>query len=161
MDLNFFVSTLLSGGLLAAIGAIIVNRRQARKIDVESDDIVAKRPAEIDSVIVTGAEKTVLIMERANDTLVGQLARQKTEADERAANLSAQNGALRARVDQLEAENAELHEENRRLRAYGERMTALLETYRQRLDTAEQALVVAREEYAVLEAEVASFRERP
>lgn len=125
---TLIVTALLSGGLFAAIAALITGRATARKTHTEGKAIEAKLPAEVDSVVVQGAEAAVLTMQAALNSATGRIAqleadrasdrkviaelerkveqyRRKVEAAERALAQAREAGAaLRTELEQFVAE---------------------------------------------------------
>lgn len=73
------VTVLLSGGLGAGVASLITSRALARKTTSETNAIDAKLPAEVDSVVVQGAESAVLTMKAALDSATGRIAQLETE----------------------------------------------------------------------------------
>lgn len=73
------VTGLLSGSLFAALGALVTGRAMARKTHSEGRAIDAKLPAEVDSVVVQGAEAAVLTMQAALNSATGRITQLEAE----------------------------------------------------------------------------------
>jgi hypothetical protein len=86
------VTVILSGGLGAGLASLITSRAMARKTKSETNAIDAKLPAEVDSVVVQGAEQAVLTMDAALKS-----------AQARISQLEAERAGDRARITELEA----------------------------------------------------------
>jgi len=102
-----------------ATGAWITGRATAHKTNTEARGIEAKLPAEVDSVVVQGAEAAVLAMQNALDAVNKERARD------------------RARIEQLEAER---EADRKRIAA----LESQVSQFRKQLETAEEHLTVAR-----------------
>lgn len=103
--LELLVTALLSGSIFAAIATLIVSRSTARKNHADAKAVDAKLPAEVDSVIVQGAESAVLTMKAALDSATGRIAQLETEREEdrkRIAELEAKVRRLEAKVSTAE-----------------------------------------------------------
>lgn len=99
------VTTLLAGGLGTGIGALVTGRANARKTTTEAKAIDAKLPAEVDSVVVQGAEAAVLTMRSALESATNRIAQleQEREGDrKRIAELEAKVEDLRRKVETAE-----------------------------------------------------------
>lgn len=94
------VVALLGGGIVGAIGSLIVGRATARKTIAEAQAIDRRLPAEVDSVVVQGAEAAVLTMERALESATGRIRQLEQERD-----------ADRARIRELEAKVERLQQQ--------------------------------------------------
>lgn len=103
--LKLIVTGLLSGGAFAAVAAIITSRSAAKKGAAEVGAINAKLPAEVDSVVVQGAESAVLVMQAALDSAtkrIAQLERERESDRERIRELEAKVTQLEAKVQRAE-----------------------------------------------------------
>lgn len=115
------VIALLGGGLLGGLASFIVGRATARKTNSEAAAVDAKLPAEVDSVVVQGAETAVLTMKQALDSATARIAQLEGEREadrKRIADLEAKVQRLQGKVDaagrSLQAarrEGAELRDE--------------------------------------------------
>lgn len=98
--------SLLFGAAAGALATVVTGRSTARKTDTETRTMDAKLPAEVDSVVVQGAEQAVITMakalESANQRIEELVAARVQDALERAAD-RAEMVRLQARVDELEA----------------------------------------------------------
>lgn len=103
--LELVITALLSGSIFAAIATLVVSRSTARKNDADAKAVDAKLPAEVDSVVVQGAELAVLTMKTALDSATNRIAQLETERDEdrrRIAELEAKVRRLEAKVTTAE-----------------------------------------------------------
>ena len=113
------VTGLLSGGIFGAIGALISSRAVSRKTNAEAQGLAAKLPAEVDSVVVQGAEAAVLTMKAALDSATGRIAQLEAERDadrQRIADLEAKVKRLEGKVNAAERALASAREEGAALR---------------------------------------------
>lgn len=105
MELNALVPLLLGGGLLGALATLLTSRAVAGKTRAEAAGVAAKTPAEVDSIVVQGAEAAVLTMRSALESATARIA--ELEADrardrQRIADLESRLDELRAKVDRAE-----------------------------------------------------------
>lgn len=99
------VTALLTGGLGTGVGALIAGRANAAKTVTEAKALDAKLPAEVDSVVVQGAEAAVLTMRNALESATNRIQQleHEREADRRRiAELEAKVEDLRAKVEAAE-----------------------------------------------------------
>jgi hypothetical protein len=75
------IPILLGGGFLTSIAIFLLNRRKAGQIESEERRAQARLPAELNDLVVQGAERTMTIMQSANDRLVAEIARKNTDLD--------------------------------------------------------------------------------
>lgn len=92
------VVALLGGGLVGGVAALITGRAMARKTASETRALDAKLPAEVDSVVVQGAEAAVLTMKSALDSATARI----TQLEEERAEDRKRIGELEAKVRRLE-----------------------------------------------------------
>lgn len=97
------VQVILGGGLATALGTIIVSRRQARHIAGEEARAQALLPAEVDSMIVQGAEHTVTLMQAANERLVAELQRKSEDLAYKDNEIMGQRSTIAAQADEIVA----------------------------------------------------------
>lgn len=105
-ELGALVPLLLGGGLLGAIATLITSRALAGKTRAEAAGVAAKTPAEVDSIVVQGAEAAVLTMRAALDSAVAritQLEAERTADRARMAGLESRLADAEAKVDAAEA----------------------------------------------------------
>jgi septal ring factor EnvC (AmiA/AmiB activator) len=103
--LTLVVTVVLSGGLAGGAASLITGRAMARKTTAEAKSLAAKLPAEVDSVVVQGAEQAVLTMSRALEsatTRIGQLEQERADDAERIKKLERDLEALRRKVGTAE-----------------------------------------------------------
>lgn len=111
--LTLIVSGVLGGGLFTGVAALINGRSLARKTDTETEGLAAKLPAEVDSVVVQGAETAVLTMRSALES-----------AQNRITELEQDRSSDRKRIAELEQKVATLEGKFRRAEeALGEART--------------------------------------
>lgn len=113
------VTGILSGGLIGAIASLIVGRATARKTNAEAKALDRKLPAEVDSVVVQGAEAAVLTMERALASAQGRIAQleREREADrQRITELEAKVTRLQGKVESAERHLSDARREGAELR---------------------------------------------
>lgn len=91
------VTVLLSGGIFGAVATLLTSRANARKTNVETDKAKATLPAEVDSVVVQGAEAAVLTMKQALDSAQDRI----TQLEKERENDRHRIGALERKVDEL------------------------------------------------------------
>ena len=99
------VTVVLSGGLGAGAASLITSRAMARKTKSETNAIDAKLPAEIDSVVVQGAEQAVLTMDAALKSAqarISQLEEERAGDRARITELEAKVDRLQGKVEQAE-----------------------------------------------------------
>lgn len=99
------VTALLAGGLGTGVGALITGRATARKTVSEAKAVDAKLPAEVDSVVVQGAEAAVLTMKAALESATSRIATLESERAqdrERIADLERKVDQLRRKVETAE-----------------------------------------------------------
>lgn len=124
------VSSLLSGGLFAAVASFVTGRSLARKTAAETKGINARLPAEVDSVVVAGAETAVLTMQRALESAVGRIADLELERDHDRELIEKQRGdieRLRGEVRELRTKAAHAERAAAAARKAGEELGARLE----------------------------------
>lgn len=95
--ITIVVTGLLSGGMGAGVATLIKARAEARGSDATTTSTLTKLPAEVDSVVVQGAEAAVLTMRAALES-----------ASQRIGELEQDRRDDRARIDQLERKVEEL-----------------------------------------------------
>lgn len=117
------------GAIAAAAVALISGRATAHKTGAETRGLEAKLPAEVDSVVVQGAEAAVLTMDKALK-------------------------AAQARIDDLEAARQRDAEERARDRKRMAELEAQVDDLRTKVDHAESALKAARQAGEALTAEL-------
>lgn len=93
------VTGILSGGIGAGIATLIKARSEARNLDASARAVEAKLPAEVDSVVVQGAEAAVLTMRSALESATARIA----ELEEDRAEDRARIAELEQKVRELEA----------------------------------------------------------
>lgn len=99
------VTVVLSGGLGAGAASLITSRAMARKTKSETNAIDAKLPAEVDSVVVQGAEQAVLTMDAALKSAqarISQLEQERAGDRARITELEAKVDRLQGKVEQAE-----------------------------------------------------------
>ena len=99
------VTGLFTGGIGTGIGALIVGRATARKTTSEARQLDAKLPAEVDSVVVQGAEAAVLTMRSALESAtnrIAQLEQERAGDRQRIADLEGKVEQLRRKVEAAE-----------------------------------------------------------
>jgi hypothetical protein len=101
-DVSNLVSFMLSGGFVAALGTLILGRAKARAIGTQEERSNALLPAELGSATITGAEKSIAIMQGINDRLVVEVARKDDE-------IAALRAELTSSGHRLAEARAELH----------------------------------------------------
>lgn len=114
------VTGLLAGGLGTGLGALITGRALARKTHSEARAVDAKLPAEVDSVVVQGAEAAVLTMKAALDSATSRIATLEKERDSdrrRILELESKVEALRSMVETAEKALGEARAAGAALRA--------------------------------------------
>lgn len=97
------VTAALGGGTLTGLAALIQARAAARKLRSEQEVLGTKVPVEVDNVIVSGAERAVLTMERALEAAerrIGELERRERDAEETIDALRRELRELRTEVDE-------------------------------------------------------------
>ena len=100
------ITVVLSGSIFSAVAAVIASRATARKTNAEAKAVDAKLPAEVDSVVVQGAESAVLLMRSALESAqarIGQLEQEREADRKRIAELEAKVAGLEAKVHRAEA----------------------------------------------------------
>lgn len=100
------ITVILSGSVFGAVAALITSKATARKTHSEAKALDAKLPAEVDSVVVQGAESAVLLMRSALESAQARISQleQEREADrKRIAELEAKVAGLEAKVQRAEA----------------------------------------------------------
>lgn len=106
--------------VVTGIGALIVGRATARKTTSEARQLDAKLPAEVDSVVVQGAEAAVLTMRSALESATARIREleEDREADRRRiGELEAKVEELRAKVEVAEAALGDARKAGTELRA--------------------------------------------
>lgn len=126
MTLESLIPVLLSGGLFAAIATLVTSRALAGKTKAEAAGVAAKTPAEVDSIVVQGAEAAVLTMRSALESATARIA--SLEADraadrQRIAELEERLDELRLKVDRADEALSEA-------RAAGQALREELATFR-------------------------------
>ena len=79
--LTLIVTGLLGGGLVGGVASLITGHALARKTNVEAKGLDAKLPAEIDSVVVQGAESAVLTMRSALESATARIKELETDRE--------------------------------------------------------------------------------
>lgn len=143
-QIQAIVIAILTGGAIAGVGTVIKSRREAKKIGVEAKAIEDKLPAELESLIVTNAEGTVVMMHAVNEHLVAELARRDAEYKAEIERRDALDVKKDAHIANLEAQLNDLRH------ALSEANT-LSHNLLVQLDTVHQ-------QYARLEAEMQNYR---
>lgn len=113
------VTGLLSGGVFAAVGALITSKATARKTSAEAESLAAKLPAEVDSVVVQGAEQAVLTMKAALESATSRIAQLEEEREgdrKRIAELEAKVKRLEGKVTAAERALGDARSEGAALR---------------------------------------------
>lgn len=113
------VVALLGGGLVGGVASLITGRAVARKTTSEARAVDAKLPAEVDSVVVQGAEAAVLTMRSALDSATARIAQLEQEREQdrkRIADLEAKVERLQRKVDSAERSLMEARQEGAELR---------------------------------------------
>lgn len=105
MELGTLVPLILGGGFLGAVATLVTSRAVAGKTRAEAAGVAAKTPAEVDSIVVQGAEAAVLTMRAALESATARIA--ELEADrardrQRIADLESRLDELRAKVERAE-----------------------------------------------------------
>ena len=114
------VTVVLSGGLGAGAASLITSRAMARKTKSETNAIDAKLPAEVDSVVVQGAEQAVLTMDAALKSAqarISQLEQERAGDRARITELEAKVDRLQGKVEQAERAVRAARTEGAELRA--------------------------------------------
>lgn len=114
------VTVVLSGGLGAGVASLITSRAMARKTKSETNAIDAKLPAEVDSVVVQGAEHAVLTMDAALKSAqarISQLEQERAGDRARITELEAKVDRLQGKVEQAERAVRAARTEGAELRA--------------------------------------------
>jgi len=91
------VSILLALGGGLGIGTLVTSRSVARKTTAEGNSIDAKLPAEVDSIVVQGAEAAVLTMQAALTSATARIVQLEASAAEDARRIR----ELETRLDEL------------------------------------------------------------
>lgn len=107
------ITGVLGGGLVQGIATLISSRSTAKKLSTERKSIDAKLPAEVDSVIVTGAEQAVLSMSKAleaADRRIAELERREKAAERTIEQLRRDVADLRRRLDECNDRAIQLSE---------------------------------------------------
>lgn len=104
--LTLIVTGLLGGGLVGGVASLITGHALARKTNSEAKGLDAKLPAEIDSVVVQGAESAVLTMRSALESATARIKELETNRE----NDRKRIGELELKVEELrgKVEAAEL-----------------------------------------------------
>lgn len=113
------VTGLMGGGLIRGVAELINGRSLARKTDTEAHTLAAKLPAEIDSVVVQGAESAVLTMKSALESAerrIGDLEADRANDRKRIAELEEKVKDLEAKVQRAEAALGEARDAGANLR---------------------------------------------
>lgn len=143
-DIVTIVGYVTTGGVGTAIGTWVSGRAAAHRIKQEADAAQAKLPGEIGNIAILGAEKTILLMQGANETLQIEMARKDREI--------VRMEALLSRKDEQIASTARAFE-------------ALREDYNSVREQVSELFIKLRDadtRYAALQAEFAAIRaERP
>jgi nucleotide-binding universal stress UspA family protein len=109
----------LGGGLAGGIGSLLTGRALVRKAASEAKAIDAKLPAEVDSVVVAGAEAAVLVMDKALTSATLRIAQLEEEAEahrQRIRDLELKVGDLEVKATKAETAAREAREQGRELR---------------------------------------------
>jgi Na+/phosphate symporter len=99
------ITGLCGGGLVNAIASLINGRSTARKTNTEASSLAAKLPAEVDSVVVQGAEAAVLTMRSALESATRRISELEADRESdrrRIKDLEAKVDQLREKVDKAE-----------------------------------------------------------
>lgn len=102
---ELIVTGLLSGSIFAAVATLIASKATARKTNAEAKGLAAKLPAEVDSVVVQGAESAVLTMKAALESAterIAQLEHERESDRKRIAELEGKVNELRRKVERAE-----------------------------------------------------------
>jgi Na+/phosphate symporter len=107
----------LVGAVAGALTTAMTGRSTARKSDVESEGIAAKLPAEVDSVVVQGAEQAVITMAKAleaanqqNAQLLEENERQRVGRIEDRQRIEALEAKVRELLSQVDRAESALHQ---------------------------------------------------
>lgn len=114
------VTTLLGGGIGTGVGALWSGRAVARKTTSEAKALDARVPAEVDSVVVQGAESAVLVMQKALESAQSRIVILEQERDRdraRIAELERKVEELRDKVSLAEDALGEARRAGQELRA--------------------------------------------
>jgi peptidoglycan hydrolase CwlO-like protein len=117
------VTVVLSGGLGAGAASLITSRAMARKTKSETNAIDAKLPAEVDSVVVQGAEQAVLTMDAALKSAQARI----SQLEQERAGDRARITELEAKVDRLQGKVEEAERAVRAARTEGAELRAELD----------------------------------
>lgn len=111
------VVALLGGGLVAALGQFLAARAELRRVRIAE----GKSGAEVESIILGGAEAAVASLQKALDRSESQIARLEALAEKRAARITeleeqlaaaiGRAGTLQARLDGIDERIAGLEDE--------------------------------------------------
>lgn len=138
------VASILSGGVFLGIGTFLQGRKNAQKIGIEAKAIEKKLPMQLDSMILKGAEGTVVMMQAVNERLVEEMARHEAEYQADIVRRDLEKTKTDAHVTALESQITELRH-------------SLVEA-----NTLSHSLLVqldaAHQQYARLEAEMQNYR---
>jgi len=118
------VKWVLGGGLSAAVTLVLLTRRQARKIEGEESRAQAKLPAEIDSLIINGAEKTISLMAATNDRLVAEVNRKSEELAYKDNEIMGLRTRVREQGDTIAGQQSELISLRDQVAALGAQLVA-------------------------------------
>lgn len=117
---ELLVTALLSGGLATALATLITSRALAGKTAAEAKGLEARLPAEVDSVVVQGAEAAVLAMRSALESASGRIAdleRDRAADRQRIEDLERKVDELRAKVEKAERALGDARQAGAELRA--------------------------------------------
>ena len=101
-DISVIVVAILGTGTASVLLTLFTARRTAGKIGMETTVMSAKLPAEVDSIVVQGAENSILIMQGVNARLVAELERKDMEIARKDAHIERLERMVDLLRDQVE-----------------------------------------------------------
>jgi chromosome segregation ATPase len=119
------ITGVLGGGMFGGIASLISSRATAKNFTAQQKAIDVKLPAEVDSVVVSGAEQAVLSMGRALDAAerrIAELERREIEAERIIAELRRELATLRVQIDDC---NTALDQAEAKVTALSARLSAI------------------------------------
>jgi chromosome segregation ATPase len=119
------IAVVLGGGFFTGLASLITSRANSKQLKAQSAAVDARLPAEVDSVVVTGAERAVLTMGKALDAAerrIAELEKREDEAEEVIAQLRNELADLRRQIDSC---NESLRQAQARATALSERLAAI------------------------------------
>lgn len=119
------ISVVLGGGLFTGVGALLRALATARNLRAAQEVAGVKLPSEVDSVIVSGAEKAVLTMQHALEAAerrIAELERREEEAERIIGELRHELTDLRGQIDTC---HRQLEQAQSRVTALSERLSAI------------------------------------